>query len=281
MVDIDALMQALPVSGLEPQTVAYLDDFFKADSGYSSSNTIRLLEPPAKWHEPCIQPKCALHTLLRSLGYTLEEAQAKAEEMVSSMKDEVSNERWAIFYDPDEPNESEYLQVSDFLHFLRHARKPAYRLPEHILVFMDKSLEVVKQKPIFPNPDWDERRTLGALPPIPSPKAMMQYVYAPPWCNILSEYCDASHPFMVWRESMRPVAEELEDRLGEPVFHFALFGFDITEDIMHRFLVLHWCCTYMPQSAFVRHLLESSRAENVEELKAALIAPANYGRCSD
>jgi hypothetical protein len=75
---------------------------------------------------------------------------------------------------------------------------------------------------------------------------------------------------------MRPVAHELEKALGEPVYHFANLHDDADVDMAHRFLVLHWCCSYKPESAYVRYLLKISGAKDVEELKAALIRPASY-----
>lgn len=55
---------------------------------------------------------------------------------------------------------------------------------------------------------------------------------------------------------MRPIAQELETALGKAVYYFKEIGDDLDDNNVHRFLVLHWCCTYKPESAFVRFLLK-------------------------
>jgi len=138
--------------------------------------------------------------------------------------------------------------------------------------FFEQAAEVTARTPMFRGPDnWDAPWSLETLPALPPPKAMIEFVPGPPWDDFEFDWKAQDNPFLRWREAMRPVADELEKALGEPVYHFAHL-----DDHVHRFLVLHWCCTHRPESAFVRYLLKISGASDVEEIKAALIDPASY-----
>ena len=106
--------------------------------------------------------------------------------------------------------------------------------------------------------------------------AMIEFVPGPPWDDSAVDWESQDNPFLRWREKIRPVALKLEESLGEPVYYFKELGDELDDDDVHRFLVLHWCCTHKPESPFVRFLLKISGARDVEELKAALIDPANY-----
>ena len=58
MVDIHSLMRALPVYGLEPQTLAYIQGFPRPKMNEETyvSDSIGFLEPPAGQHEPYVEP---------------------------------------------------------------------------------------------------------------------------------------------------------------------------------------------------------------------------------
>ncbi|MCB1615947.1 MAG: hypothetical protein KDI30_08035 [Pseudomonadales bacterium] len=75
---------------------------------------------------------------------------------------------------------------------------------------------------------------------------------------------------------MRPIADRLEKSLGEPVYYFSVPDCDTDDDNAHRFLVLHWLCTCWPESTYVKFLISSSGAQDMDELKTALINPDNY-----
>lgn len=300
MVDVAALLKSLPVSGLEPQCVAILDGFSDKPQEKRWQDNIRFLEPPAGQHVPYIDPAQALEILLRRQDAALEEGQARAREAVARMRDEVANERWVNFFDDLEPETPDCLPVPDFVAWLRDEPCRENRLaaemrvdtqslkelnrkevlvPSDLLDFFEQAAEVAASTPMFRGPDnWNEAWSLENLPTLPPPKAMIEFVPGAPWADIYDwgDWKATDNPFMRWREAIRPVALELEKALGEPVYHFADLNCDTDDDDVHRFLVLHWCCTHKPESAFVRYLLKVSGAGDVDELKAALIDPASY-----
>ena len=300
MVDISALMRALPVSSLEPDTVAILGGFIDRPKDEHWKDSICLLEPPAGRRVPYIEPVRALETLLRRQGVALDEAQVQARAALARMKADIEAEHWINYLDALKPASPDCFPVPDFVAWLRgeHQRidrstdsltpdaqgfsKPAsdaLLVPSDILDFFEQAAVVTARTPMFRGPDnWDEPWSLQDLPATPPPKAMIEFFPGPPWGDIdaWDDWRVTDNPFMRWRETIRPIAFELERALGEPVYDFADLTSDIDDDYAHRFLVLHWCCTYQPESTFVRYLLKVSGAEDVEELKAALIDPANY-----
>lgn len=300
MVDISALMRALPVSSLEPDWVAILGGFIDRPKDERWQDSIWLLEPPAGRRVPYIEPLRALETLLRRQGVALDAAQVQARAALARMKADIEEDHWINFFDHYEPESPECLPVPDFVAWLRFERqridrstdnltpdaqefrKPASEaplVPSDILDFFEQAAEVAAYTPMFRGPDnWEAPWSLQDLPLAPPPKAMIEFVPGPPWGDIdaWDDWRLTDNPFMRWREAIRPVALELERALGEPVYYFAELTSDIDDDDVHRFLVLHWCCTYQPESAFVRYLLKVSGTGDVEELKAALIDPASY-----
>ena len=306
MVNIAALMKALPVSGLEPANVALLGGFIDAPKDRSWQEHIWLLEPPAGQHIPYIEPMGALEKLLRRQGIAPEDAKARALEAMVRMKKNVQEAYWVNFFDDYEPESPECLPLPRFVGWLREECRRAHELtslqkpdaqgikeaacevllvPPDILDFFEQAEKVTTSTPMFRGPDnRDDPWSLESLPALPPPKAMIEFVPGPPWADHddgnwvddPSAYYPIYTPFQRWREMMRPIAQELETVLGEPVYYFANLASDIDDDDVHRFLVLHWCCTHKPESAFVRYLLKSSGARDVEELKAALIDPCNY-----
>jgi hypothetical protein len=154
-------------------------------------------------------------------------------------------------------------------------------VPPEILNFFEQAAEVATSSPTFRGPDnCHEPWSLESLPELPPPKAMIEFMPGAPWADQdnWDDWNAPSNPFILWREAIRPVAQELENVLGEPIYKFADLDLesDLDDDDVHRFLLLHWCCYWKPESAYVRFLVKVSGAANVEELKAALIDPANY-----
>jgi len=284
MVDISALMKALPTSGLRPDWVASLGSFIdvpKEDRGWRER--IWLLEPPAGQRIPYIEPVEALEKLLRHQGIALEDAKARSFEAVARIKKDVAENHWVSFFDDHEPDSPECLPVPEFVAWLR---REGTLIPPDIVNFLEQASDAVAYAPIFRGPDnWDEEAwSLETLPGLPPPKAMIEFVPGPFWVDLddgnwyddPGSYYHLYKPFQIWRESMLPTAQALEKALGEPVYYFADLSCDYDDDLMHRFLVLHWCCTWKPESTYVRYLLKVSKARDVEELKAALIDPTNY-----
>jgi hypothetical protein len=300
MVDIAALMRVLPISGLEPEWVASIGGFIEVPKTRDWQERIWLLEPPAGTRVPYIRPVDALEKLLRRQGVSPEDAQARAREAVTRMKDDVTEDRWVNFFDDFEPESPECLPVPDFVAWLRNESRrvdqlaadlkldaqgfkelasEALLVPSDIADFFEQASEVTTCTPMFRGPDnWNEPWSLEDLPALPPPKAMIEFVPGAPWADIddWGDWKVTDNPFLRWREAIRPVALELKKALGEPVYYFADLNSDIDDDDVHRFLVLHWCCTHKPESAYVRYLLKISGAKDVEDLKAALIDPASY-----
>ncbi|MDR1461934.1 MAG: hypothetical protein LBI68_02180 [Azoarcus sp.] len=298
MVDISALMRVLPVSALEPDWMASLGGFIDVPKDRGWQERIWLLEPPAGQRVPYIEPVEALEKLLRRQGVAPEDAKARALEAVTRMKEDVAGDHWVNFFDVLEPESPECLPLPDFVAWLRNERRRVNRLAsdlkldaqgfkelaseemlvpsDNIVDFFEQAAEVAASTPMFRGPEnWDEAWSLENLLALPPPKAMIEFVPGPPWDNFeWGDWKTGDNPFLRWREAMCPIAQELETALGEPVYYFADLSSDIDDDDVHRFLVLHWCCTHKPESAFVRYLLKVSGARDVEELKAALIDPA-------
>lgn len=301
-VDIQALMRALPVSGLEPQCLGYLGGLIDVPKDQSWREVIDLLEPPAGQRVPYIQPAKAIEKLLRRQGASPDDAQARSLETVARMRGDVADDHWVNFYDDLQPETPECLPVSDFVAWIRKEcdrstqlsatvpnceHEPNGRASEHLLVpleildFFEKAAEVGTSTPTFRGPDnWHKPWSLESLPALPPPKAMIEFVPGAPWADRdnWDDWNAPSNPFIIWREAIRPVAQELENALGEPVYYFADLDDELDDDDVHRFLVLHWCCTWRPESAYVSYLVKVSGARNVEALKAALIDPINYSQ---
>lgn len=288
-VDCQALMRALPVSGLEPQCLASVGGFIDVPKDRRWQETIALLEPPEGRRVPYIEPVGALEKILRRQGVALEAAKARAIEAVARMKADVAENHWINFFDDLEPESPECLALPEFVAWLRRdcTRGSHHGLndlaSEEILVapdildFFEQASEVAATTPIFRGPDnWAKPWSLQDLPALPTPKSMIEFIPGPPWNDLEIDWETQDNPFLQWREAMRPIAQELESALGKAVYYFKELGDDLDDDDVHRFLVLHWCCTYKPESAFVRFLLKVSGAKDVEELKAALIDPASY-----
>lgn len=294
MLDVNALMMALPVSGLEPQRLASISGLIDCPEDRRWSESIDLLEPPAGLRLPCLNPAVALEKLLRNHGVSKEDAVAGATEAVARMMDTVPQDRWVIFYDHFNPESTQHLSVPDFVAWLRErvdsadVVKPAQpgcdalddillSIKSHVLQYIETAAEVAVTTPMFRGPDnLDDAWSLLSLPVLPPPQAMIEFVPGPPWYDQVDDWEARDNPFLHWREAMRPVTHELEKVLGEPVYCFKELGDELDDDYVHRFLVLHWCCTYNPESAFVRYLVKASKAKDVEELKSALIDPASY-----
>lgn len=298
MVDISALMKVLPVSALEPDCVASLGGFIDVPKDRGWQERIRLLEPPAGQQVPYIEPVEALEKLLRRQGIAPEDAMARALDAVARMKEDVAEDHWVNFFDDLEPDSPDCLPLPDVVVWLRDQRRRVNRLasdlkldtlgfkelaseemlvPSDIVDFFEQAADVATRTPMFRGPDnWNEAWSLENLPALPPPKAMIEFVPGPPWDDRDVDWETQENPFLQWREAMRPVALKLERALGEPVYYFKELGDELDDDDVHRFLVLHWCCTHKPESAFVRFLLKVSGAKDVEELKAALIDPASY-----
>ena len=92
-VDIQALMLALPVSGLEPQCLASIGGLIAVPKDRRWQETIALLEPPAGQRVPYINPVAALEKTLRRQGVEKASARSRAIEAVTLMRADLTTRR--------------------------------------------------------------------------------------------------------------------------------------------------------------------------------------------
>ena len=303
MVNIDSLINVLPISTLEPAWVASICDLVDVPEDQRWQHVLHFLEPPAGARVPYIDPVKAIETLLRGEGVAAEIAQATARESFARMPNSGAALERLVVYDSFEPETPECLPVPVFVEWLREewplicrqtldviltanpdaaaSQQPKFNSPD-VADFFERAVDVVTHAPILRGTDnWEHPYSLTDKPALPPAKAMIEFVPGAPWFDFDWSQDNQPSPgedadFLLWRESIRPVAEALEQRLGEPVYRFGIFEDELDDDCAHRFLVLHWCCTHKPESGFVQYLVKVSGARDVDELKAALIDPANY-----
>ncbi len=268
MVNINALINALPISQLEPNSVARI--VINTDS--SASEVIVLIEPPAGQRVPYIDPIKAMKVLLQHQRVSPEDVEMCLVEAMLKMKQSIAEDHWVIFLDDLEPDAPECVPMPDFIAWLR---KEDFIFTD-IVDYLEKVTTVSIQNTQFIG--YNEKWTLETLPVLPPPKAIIEFLPGPTWDYGDPDYWEDNvlHPFAQWREYIRPITQQLEKVLGESVYNFKDIGDDLDDDYVHRFLVLHWCCSYKPESAYVRYLIKISGAKDVDELKAALIDPENY-----
>lgn len=269
MVDLNMLQRVLPISGLEPQWVAIIDGFSHMPKKDSWREIIKFVEPPAGQHIPYVDARRAMALLFKHQGMFDQDAKARADAEWSEMKYQYDTTKRLVFYDYLGSNPDEYIPAPALIMHLRQKKL----VPDDVAEFLDRSVATVLEAPIFQGPDnWDAPWSIVTLPDEPPAKAMIEFVPGPPW----DEDDETSERFEAWRDSMRLVAGDLEKVLGEPVYYFKVPDCDTDDDNVHRFLVMHWLCTCSPESDYVKFLVASSGAIDVEELKAALIHPNNY-----
>lgn len=270
MINLNALQRVLPISGLEAQWVASIYGFSDKPRKGWWQEKITFLEPPAGQHIPYVDARGAMALLFKYQGMPAEDVKAKADAEWSELKEQLDSTQRIVFYDYLEMNPDEHIPVPALIMHLRQKKL----VPDHVADFLDRSVATVVDAPIFRGPDnWHAPCSMASLPNDPPAKAMIEFVPSPPWC----EDDDCIARFDAWRDSIRVVADRLENALGEPVYYFCKEpDSDIDDDNVHRFLVLHWLCTCWPESTYVKFLVSRSGAKDVEELKAALINPDNY-----
>lgn len=274
MVDIEALMCALPVSSLQPQTIALIETTI-ANKGRLEHHFIELLEPPAFDNVPYIRPSDALQALDAHHQLAEELHLRRSKSLNNELERAFPESKWMQFFDPSNPDAAGAIPAVSFIDWLE---TNALVEPEILKLLYRANDEATKAK-MFSGPDYyDEPWSLVTQPKLTPPKAMIQYLPGPPWSDheFNTDHSRAERAFLAWREQMRPVANRLEQQLGESVYYFADYEDELDDDDAHRFLVLHWCCSWRPEAAFVQYLMEASKAFNIEELKLALINPASF-----
>jgi hypothetical protein len=276
MPDIPALIASQPVFSLSTEVLATLSGFHPHAPAVAPPHhdRIELLAPPASHREPFIDPLAALTVLGAQQGMGHAQARAWVNELIGTQ----ASLDWVCFFDLFEPDSPPCLPARQFVLWLREGKL----VRDATADFLDQAIETVMSTPVLSWPTVHDRvLTLAEFPLTPPPLALATWLPAGPWVDIdawgsPAGRVDAANPYVQWRSAIAPVAARLTQHLGESVFHFADLHEELDDDIAHRLLVLHWCCTHQPRSSFVRHLLRVSGAPDVEVLKAALTDPAHY-----
>lgn len=273
MVDLSSLLRALPISGLEPQPLAYIRGLATKAPDEFIEPAIELLEPPAGHRVSFVDPQRAMEILFRHLGESLDAARSRADAEWARLRSQLASSDRAVFLDTFEPDTPDCIPAASLIAHLR--AQPWVDAP--LLDFLERAIDATIHAPMFEGPDQREQLwPLAEHPAWPPPKAMIEFMPGAPWEEYGDDFGPQARRFSGWREGMRGIAADLKAALGEPVYHFAAPDCDYDDDNPHRFLVLHWCCTARPRSRYVDYLVEASGARDVEELKAALIDPASY-----
>lgn len=267
------ILHALPISGIEAQFLADVD-------GLVPGKRISLFEPPAGQWVPFVEPVATIAILLEYGGMPAEQAAGMAKTLYAELRSSLTLFERPVLYTyirPDMRDISEYVPLSKLLKFFQGKRF----FPGRVFIFLEQACETTISTPMFRCGDFGaDALSLAELPDLPPPRAMTEFfvTLAADVLYTVLPIDEAEHEKLLtqWKETMRPVAEYLEKQLGEAVYYFADPDCDYDDDDCHRFLALHFWCSFLPDSSFVRYLLEATGLSDVEELKAALIAPANY-----
>lgn len=284
MVNIPALLNSQPVYGLTPECLATLSGFLSLDTQKPAQEAlchfdqIELLEPPASHSEPFIDPLAALTVLKGQQGLPLGQARTEAQAWVSRLIGTQPQLDWVHFFDFFEPNTPACLPARQFVRGLRESQI----IGKAITDFLDEAIDEALARPLFRWPTVHAPAlTLAQRPRMPPAEAMCEWLPAGTWVDVstwgsLEGRADEANPYVQWRRQIAPVAARLAQALGQRVFHFADLHHELDDDVAHRLLVLHWCCTDQPRSPYVQHLLKVSGPPHVDALKAALTDPAHY-----
>lgn len=274
MLDMMALLRTQPISGLEPELMGLIDGFGVGVAGWLPYEpaSIWLLEPPAGRRDLYLDPVMALSVIYRHLGQPAHAARVRAVSECERLYASIPAADTVRFYNYLSPDSPLCIPAPALTRFLRDSQKLASPLPSTI----DRAIEAVQSGVRFTTlGQHDAPWTLASLPALPPPPAMIEFVSAAGW-EYQGDLEHNTRSFNAWRNRMRPIAARLEQALGEPVYRFAEPGLETGDDNMHRFLLLHWLCSFLPKSPYVRFLVEASGAAHVEALKSALLDPASY-----
>lgn len=272
---IEALIKALPVTGIESQDLAHL--IFQPDC---EGKRIIFLEPPAGQRVPFVDPIEAMTVLFRVESMTAEAAYTRAvEEFALLRKELLLLEHPRLYHGDEVVNVPEYIPVPRLIAFLKDRALTS----EQLLNFIAGAADETCATKVFHGRDYEKDTwRLDELPENPSPKQMIEFFTGTAsniaWAIAPEGPVDGQLPstLLAWRESMMLVANELEHVLGEQVFHFQDLADDRDDDWCRRFFVLHCWCSLLPESTFVQYLIEVAGLPDVEALKAALLAPQSF-----
>ncbi len=277
---LEAMVRCLPVSDLEAATLGVVSGWHVADANAPTRPAIRWMEPPAGVHVPYVDPVQATAVLLQHQGQASGLAHASALAHFAALRPQLVVVDRVRYLDDFEPDSPEHIPGD---RWLDHLRAQAC-VPQHVLDFLSQTLRACTEIAAFDHPDAPgQRLSLQALPERPPANSLIQFQPGYPWGAEdgvragIARGCPLSG-WMAWRNLALTHALAIEARWGASPLYLADPDDALDDDLIHRFLVLHWCCTCKPESAYVQFLLEASGASSVDVLKAALLAPENYSQ---
>ena len=121
--------------------------------------------------------------------------------------------------------------------------------------------------------DRTDPTTLANVPDRMDPRYMIQYMPGWPWET--ERFPEADH-FYAWRDTIIPIANDISDKLGKCAYMFTDPDDTDYDDNAHRFFVLHWLASYMPEDIFVQYLVAASGCDSVDHFKSELIKVQNF-----
>lgn len=276
---IEALLIALPLSGIQSDWLARLSGFMPKGHDDADDSAIYFLEPPTCKKVPYIDPVEAMTVLFRVDGISVEDASVRAVAEFTALRAELPVlERPRLYRDSEVMNVPECISVPRFILWVKNRALASGSLIE----FIERTCDVICNSKVY-NVYDNEQWRLDEMPDTLPPKAMFEFftgLQSDIACEIApngplsGEYLPPA--MLSWRDSMRPVAEHLEQVLGKKVYHFEDFDDDMDDDSCHRFLALHCWCYLLPESNYIQFLLEVTGLPDVEALKSALINPRSY-----
>ena len=279
---VEALMKALPLSGILAESIAGLTVFLPVESKrFSIEHAIEFLEPPAGQRVPFVNPVAALTILLRRDKELSEnEAAERARQAYSELRPRLPLlERPRLFEEFSGLLQvPECVPVCRFTTFLRERGL----VSEYLIDFLDQAADVTGRVMIFFNDygNWKYGRRLSETPDMPPPFSMFDALVGLPGMVLMDLETEEDdwpiHLFLEWKEKISPAVERLERELGKEVYYFSDPDCEWDDDISHRYLALHCICSLLPDSNFVQYLVEVTDLPDVEALKAALLEPSSY-----
>jgi len=274
---VEAILKALPITGIEAQWVALLTGFTHQEPVELLEPDITFIEPPAGQHVPYIDPVEAISVLLRSEGIPKGKAEEIANEKFMVLRQFIPLIDRPRIYENNADNVTECIPVNRLVDFLEQDSLVSKRLVDFIRCAEEQTLKNCVFRHLRTGECW----RLAELPDIPPPSAMAEFFVGLPqdiaW-QVEPEFEGGRWPMTLlsWRRFIKPVARHLKKLLRKEVYHFQKMDSEHDDDFCHRFLALHYWCSILPDSDYVKFLVEVAELPDVETLKRELINPQNY-----
>ncbi|PVE42932.1 hypothetical protein [Limnohabitans planktonicus] len=279
VIDLFPLMRCLPMCDLEASILGFVSGWHEpnATTKYTQPN-ICWMEPPAGVRRPHVDPVKATTILLRHQGKERDKALALAQAHYAALRPALQVIERIRYLDEFEPDSPEHIPGDRWLDHLQAQDC----VSDDVIRFLRKTLDACTELTAYEHPDFPGRRlSLSELPEQPPATSLIQFQPGCPWG---ADYCDleeitegaATANWLKWRADQQPIAAAIEARWGQAPMYLADMDDPLDDDLFHRFLVLHWCCTCKPDALYVQFLLEASGAPSLIGLKAALLDPENY-----